>query len=171
MKKFISLFLILILVFSLIGCKGDSGNTSSPLPEGFVQVNHLIFELPEGFRLIKQSGITMAVRDNYPTIKDSISFSTAGKDSPDLYTKEALDRLHQATVEGFSSSEELKKESILGYDVIIYNYGIEGEYASLVASEYIIFGDDFTDTVRVTIQDPSLVPILTDLLKTAKIAE
>ena len=161
-----------ILSLLLCGCKGapDTDRTPSLMP-GEVKINNLIYTLPEGFTLTNASGIAVACCPEYPERTDNISFTTAEKDDPANYTRESLDRLYSSIITGFAGSTALDTTELAGCTVLIYSYNLTIGDAPFSATQYIIFGESFTDIVTVTLSDTKYADAIGNSVATAKLAK
>lgn len=173
MKKILLLCCMAVTLSLLIcGCKGTPDTESAPsLMAGEVKINNLIYTLPEGFTLTNASGIAVACCPEYPERTDNISFTTAEKDDPDNYTKESLDRLYSSIIAGFAGSTALDTAELAGCTVLIYSYNLVLNEVPFSATQYIVFGESFTDIITVTLSDTKYADAIGNSVAAAKLVK
>ena len=160
-KGFLSLSIVFVLLLTLTSCKLFGG--------GKEKFGNLRFELPEGFEMTEQSGVKVAISENYPLVTDNITFVKSGKDSIDNYSKEIFNNYYKNTVAGFKGIDSFERIEIDGVPSIRLEFRMTMSGVNMSQTQIMIFYRKASYVVTFTVLNSQYHDIFDEVIKSIKV--
>lgn len=130
-----------------------STNTDSSTTEAaknIFQGDGFTLKIPDGWKTMNQSGVSMLVPNNYPEVSDNISIVKTDKDGNfSAYTKEMFESTYKTLFEDLNITA-FEKTTVNGYNAYHVVYSLTASGISMKQEQYLIDGKNGTLTLTFT---------------------
>lgn len=130
-----------------------STNTDSSTTEAeknIFQGDGFTLKIPDGWKTMNQSGVSMLVPNNYPEVSDNISIVKTDKDGNfSAYTKEMFESTYKTLFEDLNITA-FEKTTVNGYNAYHVVYSLTASGISMRQEQYLIDGKNGTLTLTFT---------------------
>ena len=156
---------------SSVASEIENAATGIPIGSDPFVFDHLTMTLPADFLFMQSAGTYIVIGPDYPAVSDNITLVAAAADSPDAYTKEAMDQTYGTILNGFIPGEIFERTQIDGHEAILYSYHIELEEVKMDGLLCYIFGSSFTDILTFTTVNGEYQAIFDACLDSIQVAD
>ena len=145
---------------------------SKPLASSTTEAAKNVFQgdgftmkIPDGWKTMNQSGVSMLVPNNYPEVSDNISIVKTDKDANfSAYTKEMFESTYKTLFEDLNITA-FEKTTINGYNAYHVVYSLTASGISMKQEQYLIDGKNGTLTLTFTNVQNDISSIAKDCVK------
>ena len=148
-----------------------STNTDSSTTEAeknIFQGDGFTLKIPDGWKTMNQSGVSMLVPNNYPEVSDNISIVKTDKDGNfSAYTKEMFESTYKTLFEDLNITA-FEKTTVNGYNAYHVVYSLTASGISMRQEQYLIDGKNGTLTLTFTNVQNDISSIAKECVKSLK---